>query len=343
LQGVGGTDPAADLPTPGADFGAPGADSVQDDNTGPEPATARPTHAGYGKIILLGEHSVVYGRHAIAAPIGLSIRAQIAPQEHGIELVVAGVEADPAVDLSQRVAALVVRRLGVADSGMRIEVFPELPRANGLGASAALAVAVIRAVADRFQLSIDDQEVSALAFECERIVHGTPSGVDNTVATFGRTVLFRKRDGLATPETSEIVTAHPIPVVIGLTGVRSLTAQTVGLVRSAWQRHPQRYESIFDQIDELVLAGVQALRDGDIAQLGDLMNINQGMLAALQVSSPELESLVGIARRAGALGAKLTGGGGGGAMIAIAEPDGMAPITAALQQAGYSTYLTEIR
>ncbi|TFD32240.1 hydroxymethylglutaryl-CoA reductase, degradative [Cryobacterium cryoconiti] len=316
----------------------------------PAPSAPGPdAHLGYGKIILLGEHSVVYGYHAIAAPIGLSVRAQVTRQASLRAPVIADWDSDGSVreplraDLSHRVAALIASRLGVSAAGVRVDVFSHLPRASGLGASAAFAVAVIRAVADSFQLTISDAEVSSLAFECEQIVHGTPSGIDNTVATFGRSVLFQKTDAPGGHTIRDIFTPHPIPIVIGLSGVESLTAQTVGLVRTAWQRNPTRYDAIFSQIDGLVLAGVDALRRGDVAELGELMNINQGLLNALQVSSPEIEALVAIARRAGALGAKLTGGGGGGAMIAIAEPGGTEPIMAAMRSAGYTTYLTEIR
>jgi hydroxymethylglutaryl-CoA reductase len=305
-------------------------------------------HVGYGKIILLGEHSVVYGYHAIAAPIGLSVRADVTRGWSTSEPVIADRDVDGTVreplreDLSHRVADLIMERLGVPAAGLRVDVFSDLPRASGLGASAAFAVAVIRAVAASFDVRLSDAAVSELAFECEQIVHGTPSGIDNTVATFGRPILFRKPDS-GGPEFSEIITPHPIPIIIGLSGVNSLTSNTVGLVRSAWQRNPKLYDPIFTQIDGLVLAGVDALRRGDIVQLGELMNINQGLLNALQVSSPEIEELVAIARRSGALGAKLTGGGGGGAMIAVAEPGGTEPIIAALRGAGYTTYLTEIR
>lgn len=318
----------------------------------PEPVPAEHGASfGYGKIILLGEHSVVYGRHAIVAPIGLTIRAEVTRQEYGTELVIARWDTDAAYDpigaaLAEQVTAHIAERLGLAAKGMRVDVFPHLPRASGLGASAALAVAIIRAMADRFGLSISDSEVSGLAFECERIVHGTPSGIDNTVATFGRAILFRNPDtasDAAAPEIADIVTPHPIQIVIGLTGVSSLTSYTVGMVRAAREKNPARYEAIFSQIDELVLAGVGALRHGDLAELGELMNINHGLLGALQVSSPELETLVGIARRAGALGAKLTGSGGGGAMIAVTEPGAAESVGSAMRQAGFTTYLTEIR
>ena len=312
------------------------------------PATVDPkAHVGYGKIILLGEHSVVYGHHAIAAPLSLVIRAEVTGFTATSELEISGWDSDPAAHnpagakLAERVAALIAERLGVADTPVHVDVVPELPRASGLGASAALAVAVIRAIVHRFGLTVSDAEVSQLAFECEQLVHGTPSGIDNTVATFGKMILFRKTE--TGNEIQDIHTPIPIPVVVGLTGVRSLTADTVNRVHAGWQKNPQHYEAIFSEIDDLVMTGMNAISRGDLPALGEVMNLNHGLLNALQVSSPELESLVDLARRSGALGAKLTGGGGGGAMIAIAEPDRIHSVASTLDVAGYQTYLTEIR
>ncbi|MEO7147905.1 MAG: hydroxymethylglutaryl-CoA reductase, degradative [Terrimesophilobacter sp.] len=304
-------------------------------------------NVGFGKIILLGEHSVVYGRHAIAAPLSLAIRAEVTRPSAENELVIRGWDADPAAhnpagaELAQKVAALIAQRLGVGDARIRVDVYPDLPRASGLGASAALAVAVIRAVVHSFNLSVSDENISALAFECEQLVHGTPSGIDNTVATFGRTILFRKTENGNEIEDLNIPT--PIPIIVGLTGVRSLTADTVGRVHAGWLKNPHHYDAIFSEIDGLVLTGVDALRDGNLTELGEVMNLNHGLLNALGVSSPELEGLVDLARRSGALGAKLTGGGGGGAMIAVAEPDRILNVAHTLDTAGYQTYLTELR
>ncbi len=303
-------------------------------------------NVGYGKIILLGEHSVVYGHHAIAAPLSLVIRAEVTGFTPTSELQISGWDSDPAAHnpagarLAERVAVLIAERIGVADTPVHVDVFPDLPRASGLGASAALAVSVIRAIVHRFGLTVSDAEISHLAFECEQLVHGTPSGIDNTVATFGKMILFRKTD-----DGNEIQNIHAptaIPVVVGLTGVRSLTADTVSRVHSGWQKNPQHYEAIFSEIDDLVMTGMNAITRGDLPALGEVMNLNHGLLNALQVSSPELESIVDLARRAGALGAKLTGGGGGGAMIAIAEPDRIHSVASTLDVAGYQTYLTEI-
>jgi mevalonate kinase len=130
-------------------------------------------------------------------------------------------------------------------------------------------------------------------------------------------------------------------MVIGLSGVESLTARTVGRVRAAWQRNKQLYERIFDEIDALAMQGIKALQAWDLQQFGELMNICQGQLNALQVSSWELEEMIQVARANGAAGAKLTGGGGGGAMIALC-PDDPGRVARALQQAGYQAMESSI-
>ncbi|MEE4331582.1 MAG: mevalonate kinase, partial [Wenzhouxiangella sp.] len=214
---------------------------------------------------------------------------------------------------------------------MRIEVFPNVPRAMGLGGSAALAVAVIRALNGHFDLGLSDERVNELAFEAEKVAHGTPSGLDNTLATFGEFILYRTGEQ---PLREVIEVREPLPIVIGMSGVESLTARTVARVRQAWTRNPALYERIFDEIDTLVGQGLDALEIADYETLGELMNVCQGLLNAMQVSSWELEELVHVAREHGALGAKLTGGGGGGSIIALC-PENSAGVARALRAAGY--------
>ncbi|MBI5509820.1 MAG: hydroxymethylglutaryl-CoA reductase, degradative [Deltaproteobacteria bacterium] len=301
--------------------------------------------AGFGKVILLGEHAVVYGSHGIAAPIPLAVRAKAEDAEDGVRVLIPawGVEEriQPAAknrDLLQESISLILKELGLAGKGACIKLFPSIPRAMGMGGSAAAAVAVIRALARHFKLAISDDEVSRLAYESEKIAHGTPSGIDNTLATYGRFILFKKGDP---PVMRDIKVQKSIPIVLGISGVESLTAKTVARVRTMWQRSPALYERIFAEIDQLVLQAVSAIERHDLLQLGELMNINQGLLNALQVSSPELEALVQIARNHGALGAKLTGGGGGGSIVAVA-PEGGQRIAAAMQKAGFQAIVTQI-
>jgi hydroxymethylglutaryl-CoA reductase len=308
-------------------------------------AERAPRAAGHGKAILLGEHAVVYGRHAIAAPIPLAIEASVEDADDGVSLIIPrwGVEQRLQVDAEQRQAfhkpsAVILEKLGLMGRPMRIEVFPNVPRAMGLGGSAAVAVAIIRALNAHFNLALSDEEVNALAFESEKMAHGTPSGIDNTVATYGRFLMYRPGDP---PTVRPITVARPIPVVIGMTGVESLTAKMVARVRQAWERNPQRYERIFDDIDSLTLQGLKAIENYDLEQLGELMNICQGLLNALQVSCWEVEELIQIAREHGALGAKLTGGGGGGSIIAVCT-EGADRVVQAMHDAGYHAMEVQI-
>ncbi len=294
--------------------------------------------AGNGKIILFGEHAVVYGSRAIAAPIPLAVRARVVDEDDGVWLVIPrwGVEqrlrSDPEQQLSFEVpAALILRKLGLTDRSMRIEVFSEIPRAMGLGGSAAVAVAIIRAIDRHFAIGLTDDQVNALAFECECVAHGTPSGIDNTVATFGRPLIYRKADP---PVITPLEIAEPITFVIGMTGVEGLTAKMVARVRDGHDRNPDVFDAVFRGIDAVTVQAIEALKKNDLERLGELMNICQGLLNGLQVSSWELEELIQVARENGALGAKLTGGGGGGSMIALC-PDNAQAVAGAIRGAGY--------
>lgn len=303
-----------------------------------EPLVASEGAVGHGKIILLGEHSVVYNRHALALPVPLAIRARVAPGSDGVRLSIPDwgldyfLERDPAKQKSyEKPAALILERLGLSDENMTLEVSPTVPRAMGLGGSSAIAVAIIRALSAHYELELTDERVNELAFESEKIAHGNPSGVDNTLATYGGAMLFRKG---SPPVVKQVELAGPMTIVVGMTGVESLTATTVRRVEDAWRLNPERYERMFDEMDALALEGAEAMKAGDWSTLGSLMNVCQGYLNGLQVSCVELEELIQIARDNGALGAKLTGGGGGGAMIALC-PEHSDRIVAAMQKAGY--------
>jgi hydroxymethylglutaryl-CoA reductase len=233
---------------------------------------------------------------------------------------------------------LILERLGLSDRSMGIEVIPNLPRASGLGASAALAVAIIRALSRHFALDLSEEEVRDLAHESEENVHGRASGIDDTVTAYDDFILFRKG---TPPLLRRLNIPEPLPLVIGLSGVESLTATMVAKVRRARRANKNLYDRIFKDIDSLVLEAVEALRTNDLELLGELMNVNQGLLNALQVSSAEIESLVEIARKSGALGAKLTGGGGGGAVIALC-PRKPEKVEEAMRRAGYRAFTVKL-
>ncbi len=305
----------------------------------PQMATAN------GKVILLGEHAVVYGTHAIAAPIPLAIQAKVSGGDEGVHLIIPrwGVEeklqkgADHKYSIYKSLD-MILHELSLETQDMRIEIIPHIPRAAGLGGSASLAVAIIRALSEFYKLQLNNEQICDLAYKSELIAHGSASGIDNTLATYGKFMLYRKNDP---PFMKEINIRKPIPIVIGLSGVESLTAKMVAGVRSGWEKNNVLYDKIFEEIDDLVMKSVDAINNHDLQRLGEYMTINQGLLNAMQVSCPELEEIIAISRRNGALGAKLTGAGGGGAAIALC-PDNFDRVAGAIRKAGYQALVAKI-
>ena len=292
-----------------------------------------------GKVILVGEHAVVYGRPAIAAPVWQTVAtATIAPAAPGSGCHIIA----PDVGLALRLAdagddepLAVVTRLALARLGItrapdwQITLHSDIPIASGMGSGAALSTALVRAVMLGAGHAAEPAEVSDLVYESERFYHGTPSGIDNTVVAYGMPIWFVKGQP---PEP--FVPAQPISLAIADSGIRSPTKETVGDVRRAWSEDPARYEDIFDEIGRTVLDARHALEAGDSLELGRVMDANQTLLERLDVSSPVLATLIGAARKAGALGAKLSGGGRGGNMIALVDDRVMRPVCDALAAAG---------
>jgi mevalonate kinase len=293
------------------------------------------TASAPGKAILFGEHAVVYGRPALAVPVTqVQATATAWPAETGVRIEAPDIGRSydlaqaPAGDALAAAARLVQARATNA-AGARLRVQSTIPVAAGLGSGAAVCTATVRALAALWGLRLDDAEVSVLVFEAEKLLHGTPSGIDNTVVAYGRPVYF-VRGG--PPEVLQ--PAQPLRLLIADTGVPSPTSVTVGDVRAGRQRDPQRYEALFDEMGAIAQQARAALEMGDTHGLGPLMARNHALLRDLDVSSPELDRLVQAACQAGAPGAKLSGGGRGGNMIALVTADIQAAVRAALLQAG---------
>ena len=299
---------------------------------------------GHGKIILLGEHSVVYGRHAVAVPAPVNIRTKVQDTEDEILLMIPSWGVEYRLDKNpekrqsfEKPAGLILDQMGLSKQGMKIEVFSDIPRGMGLGGSAAIAVSIIKALNNHFKLALNQDEINQMALESEKIAHGNPSGIDNTMATYGHPLIFRNGDN---PLIEPLNINETFSILIGFSSTEGLTAKTVGIVRDLWKKNPGVYEKIFDEIDSLALQSIQAIQNNDFELLGQLMNINHGLLNTLQVSTPELERLIMIARESGALGAKLTGGGGGGAVIALCKDIDITK--SAIESEGYETLVVEI-
>lgn len=282
--------------------------------------TERSTGEACGKVILFGEHAVVYGVPAIAAGIERAARAiaersstTLSTLQIGGRTVVAEVRSTD--DLGRALHALL--HVSPALPALNITAASDLPAGGGLGSSAALAVAIARAVHTFVETDGRDADVVALerAAAWERVFHGNPSGIDATAASRGG--IFRyTRAGGASP-------LHPtkdLVLCVGWSGTPSSTRETVGMIAARKAKDPQLVQKSIDAIQSIVNAATSAIEAGDHAALGKLMDMNQLVLSGLMVSTSELEELCALAREHGALGAKLTGGGGGGSMIALVAP-----------------------
>jgi hydroxymethylglutaryl-CoA reductase len=298
---------------------------------------AQPMGTAAGKVILLGEHAVVYGRHAVALPIADAVTASVAESNKGSSVSIPQWGVKQAVTSTASGAAeavhLILSELEIDDGAYSIDVRSTLPRAMGLGSSAAVAVAVVRAFSRFLDLDLDDERVNSIAFACEKLAHGTPSGIDNSIATIGTPMLFSNAGAM---QIDELVLQETPPIVIALSGQPGLTLEQVAGVRSRYQRRRDHYDAIFDQIDALSLSGAAALQSADYEELGSLMNICHGLLNAIEVSTPEIENMVNLARAAGATGAKLTGGGGGGSIVVLC-PGTVSDVVSAFAVAGFET------
>ena len=297
------------------------------------------------KTILVGEHAVVYGQPAIAIPVAdLRAFAEVTPGSGGLRITAADLDLPVNLDSEQvdhalaLTARLVLKTLNASPPDVTINIRSDIPISSGLGSGAAVSTALARALCGVLQRQLDAADLNALIYEVEKIHHGTPSGIDNTVIVYERPVYFIRDQPL---ETLNIGT--PFTLLIGDTGKGASTRAAVAGVRQLYERDPQGVQPLLDQIGALVRQARAAVESGDATALGGLMRRNHDLLRDLTVSSPELDALVSAATNAGALGAKLSGGGRGGNMIALVTPETREPVAAALLAAGaVHVYTTEV-
>jgi mevalonate kinase len=296
-----------------------------------------------GKLILFGEHAVVHGVAALVLGVRLGVQARAVEATSGraLELLGRRTEADGSGEDETGRAFEALLEAGGAPASLSVQVTGDLPPGVGLGFSAAAAVAIARAV-EELAGAASDASVRERATAWERVFHGNPSGVDVAAAMHGGCIRFARGDGVR-----RVAVRAPLVLCVGLTGTRSSTRKMVEGVAWIKERSPAIFQSTLEGIAALVDNGIGAIEAGDAEAIGELMNLNQMMLAGWMLSTERLEELCALAREAGALGAKLTGAGGGGAMMALAGQgdEGQATaarVVAAWRERGYEGFVTEL-
>jgi mevalonate kinase len=297
-----------------------------------------------GKLILCGEHAVVYGRPAIALPLA-DVRARVlvedAPRGAGVRFAAPdlkrawSLDEVPADPLSGLVVATLAQLIPGTLPDLLLTIRSAIPIAGGMGSGAAIGTALVRALAKHFGQEWPPETISALVYESERGYHGTPSGIDNTVVAFEQAVWFvRRMSAEGGPLIEPLAIRARLTLLVGDTGVRSATRLPVSEVRRRWEVAPAHYEALFDAVGALAWRVRAALAAGDTLEIGPLLDENHTLLGEIGVSSPELERLVATARNAGALGAKLSGAGWGGVMLALVNAEALPAVRTALLAAG---------
>ena len=305
---------------------------------------------GYGKTILFGEHFVIYGFSAIASALGSSTTANVKiiegkgwivndqrPETPGYKI--------KKFDEAQQSIKNVLEYLKIDTDSQKLEITfaGDLIAASGVGASAAQCTSLARALNDSFNLNLDDEKINEAAYEGEKAYHGTPSGIDNTASTYGGLIWFVKN--LSGGKNTMDLLQSPIkmPLIIVNSGITASTAEVVADVRRLKDENPNKFEKIFKEYKEIADKAKMALLEGNIISIGNLMNQNHKLLQEITVSGEINDKLVQIALKNGAIGAKMTGTGRGGLVIALAEnKEIQEKIAKAIEKEGYDAWKTKI-
>lgn len=310
------------------------------------------TASSPAKIILFGEHFVVYGEPALVtaidkrAYVSADLRSDERIYVSSTDLGISGSFLNESFQAERggpearaklepiRIAVQRILNLAEKKGGVNVEVHSSIPVAAGLGSSAAVAAAAASSVGQLLGVKVSQHDIFQAALEAERFVHGTPSGIDPAIATYGGVLLYYK--GKA---PTRLKVEGDLPLVVGDTGMERSTGEMVAHVGRMRERYPTILNPLIKAGGEIALRAVEALKRGDLNTLGDLMNINHAMLSAVGVSNEPLDGLVHAARRARALGAKLTGAGGGGCMIALSPTEKLGQIVEEIERAGGKAFV----
>lgn len=308
------------------------------------------TASAPGKVILIGEHFVVEGEPALALALELRARARVrilrreeedrivvVSRELGLREVFPKEDPERSPLFPVYLSAKLAREHAGVEGPLEIRISSELPPASGMGSSAAVSVATAAAVL-ALGGALKRELVSSIAYEAEKIVHGKPSGIDNTISTYGGAILYERRRGF----TRIGANLRGAKIVLADTGIPRPTGDLVRKVRELKARYWSILDPVYTSAGRLAVEAAKALELGDLATLGELMNISHGLLSAIGVSRIELEQLVYAARSSGALGAKITGAGGGGLVVALCRREDAERVCAHLREMSKRVFVAEI-
>ncbi|NMD68679.1 mevalonate kinase [Bacillus sp. DNRA2] len=276
--------------------------------------------SAHGKLILLGEHSVVYGMPAIAIPftslkVWATVEAIPDPLTFNCDFF-----QGPLVNVPVKLRGLAacitetLTRLNEPQSGLLITIHSSIPIGRGLGSSAAIALAIVKSLFAFFNKKLHHHTLMSLVHIAETYAHGNPSGIDMYTASSAKPLWFQKGRPI---EALHI--ARPLYLVVADTGRFGDTHLAVSNVRKAFENHPKKTKESLAQLEMLTHEARLALARGERKRLGRLLDLAQAELIAIGVSDAGINHLIDVARNAGALGAKLTGGGLGGCVLALAK------------------------
>jgi len=305
--------------------------------------------SGFGKAILFGEHFVVHGVPGIVSAIDLTADTEVKRIGEGIIVKDErkGARAYTEKKRTQQKESIerMLKTMGLDLEKESLEIWlgGNLPGFSGIGASAASSVAIARAIAEEFEMNLSDERINEIAYEAEKAYAGTPSGIDNTAATYGGLIWFSRNLNEGPNTIERLSIREPVEIVIGNTGVVADTKEMVAGVAERKKENPEKYDPLFNQAERLAFEARKALEGFDLRRVGRLMNKNHDLLQEIEVSCKELDYLVNLGQEQGAFGAKLTGGGGGGCMLALTPGKELQEaVAAAMEKEGFQVLRTKI-
>jgi len=291
----------------------------------------------HSKLILIGEHAVVYGQPAIAFPFKqIEVKVIVKNIEGNTIRIESPFYQGPLEQIPEKMEGLgdcILQTLKVLEqktSGLEIQISSSIPIGRGLGSSAAIAIALVRGLFAFFNQELSNSQLMTLVERAETFAHGTPSGIDMMAASSANPIWFQKQHVV-----EHVKIGAPFHFVVADSGRVGDTYAAVKSIRDKYEIKPEKIEESITLLGKLALEVRQGLAAGDSQQVGDKLNQAQQHLALLGVSDPGLDGLVDTARTAGAIAAKLTGGGRGGCILALVENEQLGKKVAdALIQAG---------